>query len=524
MKAVGGWAIAGVVCSALACQSSIASKKAEGTAPTGTGAAAATSIPGGIGGAAIGGGSADVPGIGAVGGVSGQATSANAGTGSVADVKPKIDLVKAAARIGGRYGDRLLIAIEGKATVGTLGAIEVELLDKDGHGLPYFDSNWDGSIDSAVGRVQPLEPPKTQSFNAEAVLEHVPRAATLEKLRVALYDRENRKTDAIAVAVQQQAVVALGGSCDSTLATNRCVESLSCSGTPSSCTAGTAPTIDRAAYQRGTEGPFIRIEGKDPDEDVSSVLVEFYAADDTRISLDLDGDEQPDADHLEIFDGLVNENGAYHVVIESGLGFDKLAPRLGLTMTDSRGAHSATQVVSIAAQPINSAGQTCDPVGFVGCGSKNTCLPSSGSAAAISYCTTYAQAQTNRCAQAPVWDLGKDPQEITGHIAGTGVWESPSGCTASAVVDRSEAVIKLRVPVARPQLILSTAVAETTTDTVLFVLPTCTSDAAKALACNDDDQGFTSRVVLTDVAAGEYFVIVKSGLLGAGNFGISASE
>lgn len=515
----------GILAAMAACQSAPASKQegsGSASAPTGTsepGRGGSTSGTSGVANVGGNGSSLDNAGGKTGGGNVGVAGGVAVGTGGVPEVTTKLTLTGATARIGGRKGNQLVITVDGKAAVGVLGSIEVGLLDAAGNGLAFFDSNWDGAIDSHVGRIQPTKPPTTETFSLEATLSDIQGLGELTKLQLALFDREDRRTEPILVSIQPQPIIELAGGCDPQYITNRCREGLTCAGSSPACLAGTAPTIAHAAFQRGTEGPSIRVDGLDPDEDVILMLIEFLTTTDAPIALDLDGDEVPDADHLEVDVGFTNENGGYRFVVESGQGFETQVPRLGLTAIDSKGNRSPTQVVNISNRTMRTSGQTCDIAGFVGCVSGTTCLPGTSGTA---YCSTYTQAETSRCGGAPVWDLAKDPLKIAGLISGYSAWEAPAGCLSSTSINRPEYVIKMRLPQAMPKLILSTAEPETGLDTGLVVLPSCTADPTKALACNDDSTGYTSTVTLTDLAAGDYFVIVEAVQSEGGPFGLSA--
>lgn len=540
MHALGVRLLAAVVWLPVACQSAAPSKQqtsngstnsgnapatGSSTAKGGTSAATTATASGGTTstssstGAAAAAGANAVPIGGAFAGTAGSPTAA--ATGGAPPVSQSLSLTKAAARIGGRRGDQLIVDVDGKAPVGTFASIEIALADSAGNPLVFFDNNWDGVFESSVGRIIPAKAPATASFSVEAVVNGVKSLKGLSQLQLALFDRTNARTEPVAVPIQQQPIIDLGGACDTTFVVNRCLEGLSCSGSPARCVDGTPPTISHAYFQRGTPGPTMRLDGVDPDEDVISVRVDFLTTSDAPILLDLDGDEVPESDHLEVTFGITNQNGGYLAVIESGMGFDTMVPRVGLTAMDSKAHESATQRVSISARTTRISGQTCDLAGFVGCVSGTTCLPAANGSG--SYCTTYSQAQSNRCSAAPVWDLSKDPPKITGLISGYSAWEPPAGCMSSTADNRPEAVIKLRLAAATPKLVLSTAEPETQMDTGIVVLPSCTASMDSALGCNDDGIGYTSRLTLTNLAAGDYFIIIESTQPNGGGFGLSAS-
>jgi hypothetical protein len=454
------------------------------------------------------------------GGRASGGTKATATAGAPASTQ-ELTLTKANARIGGSRGDQLFVDVEGKATLGSFASVELGLGDAAGTPLLFFDNDWDYVLDSSSGRVVPTKMPTAVTFTTEVLLNGVRKLNGLSELQVALVDRNGLRTEPVGVTIQQQPIVELGGACDPKFVTNRCREGLSCSGTPTVCVDGTAPTITQASFQRSPDGPFILADGLDPDEDVILVRIDFFTTANAPILLDLDGDDAPEADHLEVGSGITNQNGGYQFVVQSGLNFDVLVPRLGLTAIDSKGNESATQRVSISNRTTRTSGQSCDLAGFVECASGTTCLPSSSGNGA--YCTTYGQAQQTRCSSAPTWDLSKDPPKVTGFVSGSSVWEPPVGCMSAIANNRPEFVVKLHLASATSKLVLSTAEPETQFDTGIVVLPSCTASMDTALGCNDDAIGYSSSLTLTGLAAGDYFVIIESSQPGGGGFGLSAS-
>ncbi|HEY5958951.1 MAG TPA: hypothetical protein VIV60_20470 [Polyangiaceae bacterium] len=451
------------------------------------------------------------------GGVAGKPST---GTGGVSGISTTLNLTKVTARIGGRWGDDLIVTVEGTGTVGALASVALDFMDALGKPQIAFDSDWDGNKDSASGRVVPAKMPTINNFNTDAVLKGMRGMTAPSKVNVSLFDRDGNQTKVLAVAVQPQPIVDLGGGCDPTFVANRCRQGFTCSGTPGQCVDGTAPTIAHAMYHRGTDGPYIRVDGVDPDEDVILVRVDFLTAGDIPIKVDLDGDEEPDADHFEVEAGLSNQNGGYSFVVQSGLGFENLVPRLGLTAIDSRMNESPTLRASISNQTTRSSGQTCDLVGFVGCASGTSCIANAQGTTA--YCTTFGQVESSRCSAARTWNIGKDSPKVTGFIDGYSAWQAPSNCVASTVTNRPEAVIKMHLMSAVSQLTLTTAEPETQIDTAIYVLPSCTAASDVALDCNDDKVGFASSVTLNNLAVGDYYVIVESNNADTGSFGLSA--
>ncbi len=134
-----------------------------------------------------------------------------------------------------------------------------------------------------------------------------------------------------------------------------------------------------------------------------------------------------------------------------------------------------------------------------------------------------------------------------GQAAGPSLFEPPTGCTVPSAVYRPESLLSLSLVADVSTLTLSTATPETDFDTILYVLPSCTplptsatdlaetdggavtsgidSGAIAALGCNDDvdGQGYASTLVLNNVPAGNYIVVVDSFGYQGGHYGLTIS-
>ncbi|MGE5788166.1 MAG: hypothetical protein ACM3ZE_26460 [Myxococcales bacterium] len=477
----------------VACQSSVPTKSGGSGTSTDIGTGAR---PTGTGGS----GSTNGTGLSPASGATARGGNGSTTTSNV--ISQSLTLTQASARIAGRLGNQLIVAVEGQAALGTLGALELTLEGASGKPIAFFDSNWDGIPDSSTGRVAPTAPPVGEKLNLEVALDGLERVEVPTQLSVALVDRRDGKTAPLLVAIQQQTVAELGETCDPSLVISRCRQGLSCSAKSRVCVGGTAPVISHAYFRRGAEGPTIRADGIDPDEDVILIRVDFLSSAGKPVMLDLDGDDSPDANYLELDTGLVNRNAGFVVSIQSGLGFDVLSPQLGLTAIDAMGNVSPTQRVAISNGNTGSAGQVCDLDNLVGCAEGSVCIP--GVLGTVTFCTDLAQAAATRCNVAATWNLSKDGPKFTGTTAGYSYFAPPLGCVPDGAEDGPEALIQLHIDTATPHLVLTTAVPETTIDTALSVLSRCGGDFSTALACSDDSLGYTSSVTLSNLAAGDY--------------------
>jgi len=467
---------------------------------------------GGKGGATTKGGTA----------ATGASSSGTAGGASGASVTtpPSVTLSTARAWIGGRLGNELHIEVTGTSEVGQLASVELLLKDSSGNEVIHFDSNWDGTADSGRGRVVPDSPPTTKDYTVSVMVLGAAGMTDLTQIDVALVDRSNACTDPITVEVTTPTVQTVDQQCDPTFVASRCRQGLSCTGSPPVCIAGTAPAIVKGAYQRGTEGPFMRARGTDPDEDVLLMRVDFLTANDTPVKLDLDADGIPESTSFEVQVGMSNQNGGFTFVVESSSSFGVDVPKVGLTAIDSKLNESSTQHYALASRITRQLNAACDLDGFDVCPAGALCLP--GKAVGTAYCTSNAQAQSLRCVTAPIWNIATDAKKITGTISGYSAWDAPSSCLTPVSLNRPEAIIKMHVTAPIKSLTLSTDEPETQSDTVLYVQPACSSTTDKVLICNDDTSGFASSVTLTNLVAGDYFVIVEFVSAQSGGFGLRA--
>lgn len=430
-------------------------------------------------------------------------------------------LTSAKAWVGGRIGNQLFVEVKGKGTLGLFASVELVLLDGSGKEVLAFDSDWDGVPDSGRGRLVPDAKPTTESFTVTVVLEGAAAFADLQDIDVALFDRKDAKTTPTRIAVARATERTEGQSCDPAFIKSHCKQGFSCQGTPAECVAGIAPTVNQGAYQRGSgTGPFMRLRGEDPDEDVMMVRVDFLTASNEPIRLDLTGDDIPDDDKLEVLVGVTNRDGAYTFDVESAPIFEQQVPRVGLTAIDSRSNKSETKYYSLSTRTIRQVGQTCDLGGFDTCATGSSCIASSVTDS--SYCTSLSQAQNLACTAAPVWNLGTEPLRYTGTISGASLWAPPTDCMNASPFERPEALVKIRLPKAVSVLTLSTDVPETQQDTVIYVQSACSATGTQVLGCSDEFKGYTSSVTLTNLDAGDYFVLVEFVQGTTGAFGLRA--
>jgi hypothetical protein len=214
------------------------------------------------------------------------------------------------------------------------------------------------------------------------------------------------------------------------------------------------------------------------------------------------------------------EGQTFSFVSSPATTFTQSVAKITATAYDALGNAGSTVAATLSAQPLSPSAQTCDPHGLVGCYQGYACSP--GIMGVKNLCGGLAALQATKCAAAP--HASNDGVLAGwGSAAGASLWDPPAGCAFGSETNRPESLVALTLSRAVSTLTLSTALPETTFDTVLYVLPTCATTSSTALGCNDDADGFASTLTLQDVAAGTYYVVVDSATDEGGQFGLSLS-
>jgi hypothetical protein len=461
----------------------------------------------------------------------GHPTSSSSGSTTTATAASVVTM-----RNIGRNGGTLEFTVTGSDPSGQTTEAQVQLLDASGTPVIAFDTNWDGMPDSAS---------KLLHFDASTLGEKTftqtitlpglyALAPTIASATVALSNEGGQLGPTLTADLTSQGVDALNAKCDPNEVTDRCAAGMSCqsgsSGSSSSsksssassaskaaptCHASVAPSLTQVAYYGGAN-PAQLFSGSDPDEDLADITISFLDATGKSLLVDL-GDGNPVAQAL--LDAHGSATGTSFVFASyPATNFTALVPRISAIATDSLGNSGAPVTASLAAQPTHSNGGTCDPYGIIGCVAGSVCSP--GLPSAMNTCGTVASLQVAKCsAAAATATTGK--LAAWGVAGGVSLWDPPIGCAIATEVGRPESLVTLKLTQPVNQLTLSTAVPETDFDTILYVLPACASSTAQALGCNDDTQGYSSTVTLTNVAAGTYTIVVDSATLQGGHFGLT---
>lgn len=281
-----------------------------------------------------------------------------------------------------------------------------------------------------------------------------------------------------------------------------------------------AIAITDLAYFVGDRGPRILVRGVRPLGSSVVLRVALLDAAGQPAVIDLEGDGSTEPSELEL-EVAAAATESFFEVVESAPGLERTVRAVAVTAHDASGRAGERHLVPLAARPVRRDGEGCDAQGFDACGADAVCTP--GIPGGVSRCEPAARARATRCADAPTLDSSAGPATVVGEARGASLWDPPEGCASAERRSRPDALVHLHVPVKTASITLTTASPGTDFDTVLYVLDGCPATSAAALACNDDDAPPTSKVVLRDVEAGDYFVVVDALTREGGSFTLSVT-
>ncbi len=418
----------------------------------------------------------------------------------------------------GRSGNILRLVIQGSDSKKQTTSVVLSFLDASDTPVVALDTNFDGKPDATEKRFR-FDPNTLGQATFTGTL-LLPRlfnpGSSITKVTVALEDETGTRSAVVSAPITLQPVRALGDGCDPKELADRCAPHLSCSGTPTVCTAGVAPTLSKAIYFGGA-APRMVFVGSDPDEDVKEIVIEFLDKTGTPKAVDL----LNDGELVTSFATSASQAMAdptFFVEVEPIVGFDTTVPQIAATPGDSL-LHKGPRLTAMAGPvPVRTTGQDCDYQDFDVCTSGTVCAP--GLPAAKNTCQGATQLRTKACGAAPVLDPAKGLTKAFGVTQGPSLWDSPTGCEPHNGVNHPEGLVALHLAKAAATLTISTAMPETDFDTVVYLLPGCAGVSSAALGCNDDTSGYASVLTLKNVAAGDYVIVVDSVQRESGHFGL----
>lgn len=417
----------------------------------------------------------------------------------------------AALRQAGREGQDLQVRVTGSDLDSDAVAVVVRFLDGVGDEVFVADTDLNGRPDSGklIGAPKPAVTGQVD-FEAVATFPRLlERQASIAAAEVWLLDSYAMASAPVSVELEPQLVAAFGEACDPTYSFDRCEEGLGCAGAPPTCIQGSNPQLSSLDFITTPTGPKVVIRGFDADDDPWRVRLEFLNAGGGAVSVDLDADGTPDADAFEIDATHTSEDGAFVVSLLPADNFPALVPQLAAVAYDMRQEGGNRLTAAVEAQPRKANGTACDPFGADACYSGSVCYP--GVPGVANACADRFSRRSAACRQAPILSAATPRVKVVGVADGVSLWDAPNDCAALDPKDRPEGIAMLSLPRGAQRVTLTTDREGTGFDTVLYVLNSCDRPNPTSMACSDSvDQHMGSEVVLHDLAAGQYLVVVDS--------------
>ncbi|MFT5433263.1 MAG: hypothetical protein ACI9OJ_003968 [Myxococcota bacterium] len=369
----------------------------------------------------------------------------------------------------------------------------------------------------------------TLTFNK--LLERYPEIANVA---VTLEDAAGNRSNEMSAAVAKQVVKSAGEECDVEYITSRCPPGMACKNEGEGedegedaaiCAEGDAPQVVDFAYYADGEPPTIVIIGTEPEEDIQSLHIEFFDEDGNSVAVALNSEESEiflDYSRDEIEQRGYVGDGIWAVRLEPSGDFTLAVAEIAVTAEDAAG-HVGERSVAKARKPKTAGnGSACDPWGYVDCWEKSSCVP--GIPGETNKCESHVSMKKDLCKDAPLLQLVDGQIEVGGIAAGASAYEPPALCIADQVSRRPESVFRLVLDEPVANLRVSTDLAGTNFDTIVYIAPDCGEIIENSLACGDDTTQPDGKIhgagsfEVSDVKAGEYVIVVDSWVEHGGAF------
>jgi hypothetical protein len=263
-----------------------------------------------------------------------------------------------------------------------------------------------------------------------------------------------------------------------------------------------APTLSKVGFY--SDAMRIIFSGSDKNGDISKYTVEFQDAQGNPVSVDTDGDSSTPG--VPSFTADVPHDPAFQEFVYSfmpSLETLTLVKKIKITVTDSGNRTAVSQPTAIGPIPVRSQGSNCDPEGFDKCSASSFCAPATNSFT----CQNQTNARTAACMTALT--LAPAPSaSVMGQLNPASYWDAPTGCVGGGgeTTGFDDRVVKLVIAAQAAKVTLSTGTMPDF-DSVLYKLNSCTENLP---ACGDSCACSDSDLVLTNVAPGEYYIVVDS--------------
>ncbi|HVW25397.1 MAG TPA: hypothetical protein VHC69_08500 [Polyangiaceae bacterium] len=431
------------------------------------------------------------------------------------------------AHVTGRFGDDITLSASGTDAEGDVLFLSASFENDSGDPVAVFDTHWDGMPDSNEDRLlfDTSLLGKTRFDGTVTLAGFATRFPDATHLTLHLEDAAGHLSPDKSLSIGQQVEKKQGESCDPDIVASRCERGLACTGTKATCQPGTTPALVNALYMRASDGPRLLATGGDDADNIAALRLQFFDNSGAPVKIDLDGDQIPDADTWDLDAYGASDHGTFFLKDQLGLGFETVSPKMKITPIDDSGNTGSTKSIAISAPFEQADKHSCDPRGFDTCSAQSLCAP--GIVGATNACTPTTTVRQTVCSAAPVLDPTTSVTTAYGRAAGVSMWDPPAGCTQADFIDRPEGLVKIHLPNDVHHLTVSTAVPETRSDTVIYLIadsaPDCGSPVTTKTPCNDDTQGYSSTLTVADVPAGDYLVVVDSVSEDGGSYGLTIS-
>ncbi|MBK8014118.1 MAG: hypothetical protein IPK13_22565 [Deltaproteobacteria bacterium] len=431
------------------------------------------------------------------------------------------------ARVVGRRGLDLRLQIEAEDDEMDISSVSLRAYGPGGSSVLLRDSDLDGELD-APDRAYPF--PAVFDGNVVNDVLTIPsflaKAPNTISVDIVLLDRAGNPSEMRRAEVVPQPVRNLAEACDPTWQIDRCKTGLACRGEPAACVEGVPPVISRVSYLRDPEGPKVLVIGTDIDQDVNALNIGFLDKSGQPKFMQLASDFELPAPPLvsgfrvEEPDSSTGNN--FFLQLQAGVGFEEDVVQVSVRAEDEGGRLSDPKVAAISSTPMRGAGAGCDPRGFDRCTAGLVCSP--GIPGISNTCQYAGRLRTMACNAAPTLDPMNGAREVIGETGTSSLWDAPAGCGPRDPIDRVESAVMLHLATGVSKIVLSTEHPETNFDTMVYVIPGCATTPTPALGCADDlENTVSSRLELTNLAAGDYLVVVDAWGVTGGSFRLSAT-
>lgn len=448
-------------------------------------------------------------------GADGGPVDADGGVGADSGPMPPLGTPPTLAAVSvhqaGRNGVDVFVQVEGADLDSDLAAFVITFFDASNSALLVMDTTLDGHADASALVVSPQDIVLDDTnFSANVTFkglygEH-PEIASAE---IFALDHLGGDSNVLDATIDVQALRAEGAECSPDYLSSRCEEGLGCRGSPAVCAAGERPELADFVYYSTPDGLRILVSGRDADDDIRFVILEFLDSSGLPIMLDLDNDGVDDSSEFEIDARGTTHNGDFFIELEPAANFSQLVQNLAATPMDSQRRSGNRLMATLRSPPSVRTGSACDPRGFDVCRPGSVCYP--GIIGEANACSPIEGRRTRICTDAPVLNASLGMTRIVGVAQGVSMWDAPDECAALDPKDRPEGAVMLDLPSSARTVTLTTDLPGNGFNTVLYVIDGCAFNGDRVLGCHDNvPDGVGSQLILHDVPAGRYLVVVDS--------------